>query len=110
MTPMSAPSRQRPELSVVILGYREEDRLPSFVAAVEKAVQSLGLSYEIIVVANYWPALSDRTPEIARRLAEENPRITAIAQPKQGRMGWDMRNGLETARGEVIAVIDGDGQ
>lgn len=25
-------------------------------------------------------------------------------------MGWDMRSGLEAARGECLAVIDGDGQ
>ncbi|HEU4869357.1 MAG TPA: glycosyltransferase, partial [Pyrinomonadaceae bacterium] len=31
-------------------------------------------------------------------------------RPKQGMMGWDMRMGLDAARGTYIGVIDGDGQ
>jgi glycosyltransferase involved in cell wall biosynthesis len=105
------PSEKKgPELSVVILGYREEDRLPAFVETVEKEVRDLGISYEIIVVANYWPALHDRTPQVAGDLAEKNPHISVVAKPKQGRMGWDMRSGLERTQGDLLAVIDGDGQ
>ncbi len=31
-------------------------------------------------------------------------------EPKQGAMGWDMRRGLEAARGSFLVVIDGDEQ
>src|SRR5260370_21866370 len=43
-------------------------------------------------------------------LAETLPNIRTVVQPKVGMMGWDMRMGLNVARGEYIGVIDGDGQ
>src|SRR5258708_4802221 len=110
MVPMPPSQASTPELSVVILGYREEDRLPGFVTTVEREVHELGISYEIILIANYWPRIADKTPQVAAQLAEKDPRVTVIAQPKKGRMGWDMRSGLAAARGRLIAVIDGDGQ
>jgi glycosyl transferase family 2 len=45
-----------------------------------------------------------------RELAAGHPRISAITKVKRGMMGWDMRSGLEAARGSCLAVIDGDGQ
>jgi glycosyltransferase involved in cell wall biosynthesis len=38
------------------------------------------------------------------------PYVRLLAEPKHGRMGWDMRRGLEACRGKYIGVIDGDGQ
>ncbi len=102
--------KDAPELSVVILGYREEDRLPAFVDRVESELQTLGISYELVLVANYWPGKGDRTPEITAQLAQKNARLKFIAKPKEGRMGWDLRSGLELSSGNVVAVIDGDGQ
>ncbi len=98
------------ELSVVILGYREEDRLSAFVAALESQVVTLSVSYELVLVANYWPGTGDRTPQVAAQMAQHNARLKVIAKPKAGAMGWDMRCGLDAARGKVLAVIDGDGQ
>jgi len=110
MMPMPPSPSSTPELSVVILGYREQDRLPGFVATVKREVHELGIPFEIILIANYWPQIVDKTPQVAMQLAEKDPRITVVSKPKKGRMGWDMRSGLKAARGRLITIIDGDGQ
>ena len=99
-----------PETSVVILCYREEQYVPQLVASVEAEVQRLGVSYEIVLVANYVAGDDDQTPRITSEMAKGSPRIKVVAQPKEGMMGWDMRSGFEASTGRVLAVIDGDGQ
>ncbi|MDJ0865067.1 MAG: glycosyltransferase family 2 protein [Myxococcota bacterium] len=101
-----------PELSVVVLCYWAEDWVPLFAEQLVRELEEAGIDYELILVANYLAAESahDRTPEIGRRFAESNARVRALTLPKQGMMGWDMRTGLEAARGAHLAVIDGDGQ
>jgi glycosyltransferase involved in cell wall biosynthesis len=102
----------RPDISVVILCYRTEEFVPAFVKQMKRALEDRHLSYELVLVANYHAdaTVPDRTPEIARALAREDPCIRVVAKPKQGMMGWDMRSGLEVAGGATVAVIDGDGQ
>lgn len=100
-----------PDISVVILCYRAEDFVPVFVEQMKRVLQDRRVSYELVLVANYDATIPpDRTPAIARALARGEPLVNVVAKPKQGMMGWDMRRGLEVARGETIAVIDGDGQ
>lgn len=101
----------RPELSVVVLCYRSEENIIPYVAQMEKELQTEGLSnYELVLVGNYFPGSSDRTPEIIRELAQRNPKIVSVALPKEGMMGWDVITGFRAATGEAVALIDGDGQ
>jgi glycosyltransferase involved in cell wall biosynthesis len=108
----SDPVHPRPELSVVILCYRAEEFVPTFVSQMKRVLEARQLSYELVLVANYHAGAvpPDRTPEIARELARHDPSLTVVAKAKEGMMGWDMRSGLDVARGEMVAVIDGDGQ
>jgi glycosyltransferase involved in cell wall biosynthesis len=64
----------------------------------------------VILVANYWPGDADRTPERAAAFAREHPHITVVAHSKAGAMGWDLRSGLDAARGSFLVYLDGDGQ
>ncbi len=100
-----------PELSVVVLCYRAEDAIRSFIEQLIHEIEHEGIDdYELILVANFDKDVQDRTPAIVRDLAKENPRLNVITKEKKGRMGWDMRTGLMEAKGRYIAVIDGDGQ
>ena len=101
-----------PDISVVILCYRAEDFAPVFVSQMKKTLEQKGLSYELVLVANYHTNARppDRTPELLRELARHDPTLTVVAREKHGMMGWDMRSGLEAASGRTVAVIDGDGQ
>jgi glycosyltransferase involved in cell wall biosynthesis len=65
----------------------------------------------MVLVANYDAGHTDSTPDVVRRFAAGKPAVRFVAEPKDGRgMGWDMRRGLEAARGEHLVVIDGDSQ
>jgi len=104
------PPDAAPELSVVVLGYRSGESLRGFAATVVEALSGFDASWEIVMVANFWPGSGDATPEVARSLAADDPRLRTVAAAKRGGMGWDMRSGFDAARGRFVAVIDGDGQ
>lgn len=99
-----------PELSVVVLCYRAEETIISFIEKMEKELKEEGVDYELVLVANYLPNIKDKTPEIVAQMAKSNPKITPVIKEKEGMMGWDLRSGLEAAKGKAIAFIDGDGQ
>ena len=98
------------ELSVVVLGYRGGEALKIFVAQLVESLSKSNIDYQLVVVGNYWPNTDDKTPEIVRELARVNKNIKPVIREKEGRMGWDLRSGLEVADGKYIAFIDGDGQ
>jgi glycosyltransferase involved in cell wall biosynthesis len=98
-----------PELSVVVLAYRAEEQTGDVVVPLYDLLEGEGVSYELIVVANYWSG-DDSTPVVAAALARERDTIRVVARPKRGDMGWDMRSGFEAAGGRFLVVIDGDGQ
>lgn len=108
-TKQNLPPHQ-PELSVVVLCYRAEDLAQEFVGQLSRELKEAGIDYELVLVANYVLGRSDRTPEIVKKIAQNDPRCVVVAKEKEGWMGWDMRSGLEAASGQHIAVIDGDAQ
>ncbi|MEK9628633.1 MAG: glycosyltransferase family 2 protein [Nitrospinota bacterium] len=99
-----------PELSVVVLAYRSAETIESFVNSLIDSLEKEKLLWEIVLVGNYFEGIGDQTPDVVKKIAEENPRIKAVAEIKKGMMGWDMKTGLEATTGQVLAVIDGDGQ
>lgn len=101
---MNSPA-PRIDISVIVLCYQAEDFAPTFVARMKETLEKRGLSYELVLVASYHAnaAPPDRTPAIVRELARHDPTLTIVARPKEGMMDWDMRSGLEAARGETAA-------
>lgn len=98
------------DLSVVILGYRSEVFLLQFVEQVINELKQAGIdSFEIILVANYDNDI-DTTPKISQFIQQKYSFVRSITKKKEGKMGWDMRMGMEEAIGEYICVLDGDGQ
>ena len=78
----------------------------------EGLLEARGLSYELVLVANYnaHEKETDQTPSVVQELAAHDPHIVVVSKPKEGMMGWDLNSGLRAATGETIAIIDGDGQ
>lgn len=99
-----------PNLSVVVLCYRSADTIASFVESLVASLSGCDSNWEVILVGNYFENSGDRTPEVVTHLAKGDPRIRAVTLVKEGMMGWDMKSGLRAATGNIIAVIDGDGQ
>jgi len=99
-----------PGLSCVVLCYRAEEALRDLAEPLHAALDARDESYELILVANFWAGGPDRTPDAAAAFAREQPHVRVVARPKAGAMGWDLRSGLEVARGEYLVYLDGDGQ
>lgn len=109
---MENSAKKIPEISVVVLAYREGPAVQTFAQKVEDVLGGAQLDYEIVLVSNYLSGSTDNTPQLARDWASQHSRTIAITKEKiagQG-MGWDARSGMEVASGATIAVIDGDGQ
>jgi glycosyltransferase involved in cell wall biosynthesis len=99
------------DLSIVILCYRSGIYAERYLAMVLDSLKINDVSdYEIILVANYVEGTADKTPEIVRNLAKDCPGVSFLAQRKEGWLGWDVRKAFEIAKGNYVALIDGDGQ
>ena len=101
---------QEPFFSIVVLCYRAEEALVPFVTKLHRILSLYNFSWEIILVANYLEGQQDRTPEVVQNLAKALPHVKFVSELKDGMMGWDLRKGLDMARGEYLGLIDGDGQ
>lgn len=97
------------DLSIVVLAYRSEEYLKEFAVQIIEELSNESLRYEVVIVANY-DSVDDRTPQIAEEIASQYSKVRCLTQEKQGKMGWDMRMGLDACKGNVLLVIDGDGQ
>jgi glycosyltransferase involved in cell wall biosynthesis len=99
-----------PHFSLVVLCYRSGQNIIPFVERLQQTLSRCNFSWELVLVGNYIEGSDDETPEVVKKLAETADNIRTVIRPKQGMMGWDMRTGLDAARGTYIGVIDGDGQ
>ena len=99
-----------PHFSLVVLCYRSGRSIIPFVERLQRTLSCCNFSWELVLVGNYIEGTDDETPQIVKKIAESSDNIRTVIRPKQGMMGWDMRMGLDAARGTYIGVIDGDGQ
>jgi glycosyltransferase involved in cell wall biosynthesis len=99
-----------PEFSLVVLCYRSGKSIVPFIEKLCQTLSCCAFTWELVLVGNYIEGSADETPEVVEALAATRPNIRTVVRPKVGMMGWDMRMGLDAARGEYIGVIDGDGQ
>src|ERR1041384_4286636 len=99
-----------PHFSLVVLCYRSGQSIIPFVERLQRTLSRCNFSWELVLVGNYIEGSDDETPEVVKKLAAGSDNIRTVIRPKQGMMGWDMRTGLDAARGTYLGVIDGDGQ
>jgi glycosyltransferase involved in cell wall biosynthesis len=99
-----------PSLSAIILCYRAEEALTPYLDVLYDELVASGSTFELVLVANYHAGSDDRTPDIATHYAESHPNVRAVARVMVGGLGWDMHVGFAESRGEIIIVIDGDGE
>jgi glycosyltransferase involved in cell wall biosynthesis len=100
---------KQPILSVVVLCYKSEGLAQTFYTKLAHALDQVEPNFEAILVANY-NTKSDTTPEVVTQIAKKDKRVIPVIKKKKGMMGWDLRSGLQKARGEYVAFIDGDDQ
>ena len=90
-----------PRISVVVAFFNNEDDLADCLDSI--AAQSFA-DLEVIMVDD---ASTDHSAQIARAKAAADPRFTLL-QPAHGGPGGARNRGVERARGEFLAFVDGD--
>jgi glycosyltransferase involved in cell wall biosynthesis len=97
-----------PRIGVAFLAYNEEELIEKTVRdAVAELAKIQGLTWRVVVVND---GSRDRTGEIADRLAREDSRVLVVHH--DGNKGYAVatETALRNTPGEVVMVVDGDGQ
>lgn len=95
------------DLSIVVPIYNEAESLEALVREACKTLDSLGKSYEIIIVDD---GSTDGSYAVLSRLHKQEPRVKVVRFKRNFGQTAAVAAGLAYARGEVIVAMDGDGQ
>jgi|Deesub1362B_J571_1020462.scaffolds.fasta_scaffold03022_3 glycosyltransferase involved in cell wall biosynthesis len=96
---------KQPAVSVVIPAYNEEENIQELLRRTTEALKKSEKDFEIILVDD---GSQDRTFSIAKKIAQENSRITVLKhQCKKGK-SLSLRSGFKYARGKIVVMMDAD--
>ncbi|MBN1342935.1 MAG: glycosyltransferase family 2 protein [Phycisphaerae bacterium] len=94
-----------PAVSVVSPMYNESAKIAEAVAAMRGSLESLGRSWEFILVND---GSVDDSLSLARQAAGEDPRIRIITYENNRGRGHALRTGFAAARGEFVVATEAD--
>lgn len=97
-----SPEFDRPELSVVVPLFDEQESLPELIRRLRHAIDA---DAEIVFVND---GSRDRTPAMLDELAAADPRITVVHFSRNFGHQPAIAAGLAHARGQAVAILDGD--
>lgn len=93
------------DLSIVVPLYNEEDSVTPLFMAITESLKSVNGDFEVIFVDD---GSSDRTFEVAARLAAEDVRLRVVKFRRNYGQTPAMAAGIDIARGPLIITMDGD--
>lgn len=92
-------------LSIIIPAYNEEATLNQIIDLVLSVELINNIKKEILIVDDY---STDRTSEIAKKIAENNPEIQYFRHKKNMGKGAALHTGIEKASGDYLIIQDAD--
>jgi glycosyltransferase involved in cell wall biosynthesis len=95
------------ELSIVIPVYNEEENVEPLIQEINAAVRPLGTRYEIIAVDD---GSKDNTFPALAQLYQNEPHLRVLKLKRNFGQTAAVAAGLAYANGEVVVIMDGDGQ
>src|SRR3970040_1662964 len=95
------------DLSVVVPVYNEEENVEPLIGEINGVLRHLGKSYEVVVVDD---GSEDRTFAVLSKLHREQPTMTVVRLKRNFGQTAALAAGLAYARGEIVILMDGDGQ
>jgi glycosyltransferase involved in cell wall biosynthesis len=95
------------ELSIVIPVYNEEENVEPLIQEINAAVRPLGMGYEIIAVDD---GSKDNTFPALAQLYQNEPHLRVLKLKRNFGQTAAVAAGLAYANGEVVVIMDGDGQ
>jgi glycosyltransferase involved in cell wall biosynthesis len=95
------------DLSVVVPVYNEETNVEPLVGEINGVLRHLGKSYEVVVVDD---GSEDQTFAVLSKLHREQPTVKVVRLKRNFGQTAAVAAGLAYARGEIVVLMDGDGQ
>jgi glycosyltransferase involved in cell wall biosynthesis len=94
-------------VSVFFPCFNEQDTVEPLTRKTAEVLSRLSDDYEIIIVND---GSTDRTPDIAERLAREIPQVRIVNHPQNLGYGAALQSGFRAASKELVFYTDGDAQ
>jgi dolichol-phosphate mannosyltransferase len=98
-------AKDRPQLSVVVPLVDEQETLPELYRRLCATLDDLGMPFELVFVDD---GSTDATPDLLARLAAADPRVVVVTLSRNFGHQPAVTAGLAHARGDAVAVMDGD--
>jgi glycosyltransferase involved in cell wall biosynthesis len=95
------------ELSVVVPILNEREGLPDLLTEIERACDSLSLSWEVIFVDD---GSTDGSTELLEELSVNHEELRVVKLRRNFGKSAALTAGFEHSSGEIVVTIDGDGQ
>jgi len=95
----------RPEISVIIPAFNEEERLPQTLEHVSHYLRSLSFASEILVVDD---GSTDHTAQVVSALARSIPNLFLLSNGSNRGKGFSVRHGMLEAHGRIALFTDAD--
>ena len=95
----------KPYLSIIIPAYNEAERIPLALVDMDRRLQAVDYSYEILVVND---GSTDNTAEVVRNMTKVVKNLKLIDIPDQGGKGGTVRQGMLLAAGQIRIFTDAD--
>ena len=93
------------KLSIVIPAYNEEGSIAETVESIEKALETIKIAHEILVVNDN---SKDNTAKILEELSRKYSSVTYVTNPGPNGFGYAIRYGLDRFTGDCVAIMMGD--
>ena len=97
--------KAKPELSLVMPAYNEEDNIDLAVERVDAVVRNLGFNYELIVVDD---GSIDKTKAKVNHYAKNNGHVKVISHNNNVGKGSALKTGFSHAVGDNVVFLDSD--
>lgn len=91
-------------ISIIVPVYNEEEVIGAFIEAFMKKSKIL-YPYELIIVND---GSSDKTEEIVKKKSRKHKKIRLISYKPNKGLGYALRRGFSSSRGNVIVTMDSD--
>lgn len=95
----------KPELSLIMPAYNEEDGIELVVEKVDNIVRQMGLTYELIVVDD---GSVDNTRFKVASYARNNGHVKVVGYNDNAGKGFALRTGFFHASGDMVVLMDSD--
>jgi len=97
----------KPSLTLLILAYNEEKNLENTVHICDDISKELFDDYELLIAND---GSTDKTPEIAERLAKKNPHVKVFHNRKNMGIGYSYQKGIQIAKKKYLMWVAGDNE